>query len=513
MKRTFMGAFPNLRHIVAALAGSLCLMSGPALPLDLGGMTFGVWPPKPLTVHMSRAPGFFRMVGGVAFNQVATGHEDLTIAALTYDPRQPDGKRLQITLDSHDGARHQVWASLFDWELLPIANFADSEYQSVVTLYGSLEDKEEEQRQTRAGNQIINFHPAFQDTLLGLRLLQTDLLVIDQNAAELFRENSTYIIGVGEAKFSNTMLQQQKERLAMVENWMRQQESPDNYFDSYVVSDIDQPVSFSFIEDRLVLTGTPIWYCWRESKVTESTAAKMSAEFAKRIATVSPDAAVVLLRRLFNYDYRIFKDKLEDELFPQLNASEEKVRVAARQELDKKMRDKRAQLIKAFLTQTKQSMLSNSTRSYPRLIHQDRFLKELEKGSAASNEELFEEISTAVKKLEERNPILLEVESFADSIRKDDPIDLMTEYSSELTSTIKKVGGINRYVYAAALKTMRYSAFFRRFKQDDPTAYEAFRESISAINIKPAQPKGYDVKTPSVYPRYLSLLQRWFYGD
>lgn len=513
MKRTFMRVFPNPRHIIAALAASLCLMSDPALPVDLGGISLGNWPSKPLTIHMSMAPHFFRMVGGVAFSQVATGHEGLTIAALTYDSRQPDGSRLQITLNSHDGTRHQVWASIFDWELLPIANFADSEHHSVVTLYGSLVDEEDDLIVKLTGNKIINFHPAFQNTLLGLRLLQTDLLVIDRNAANLFTEFGTYIMGAGETPFNKTILKQQEERWAIVENWMGEQALRGNVSQSYVVSDIDQRVSFSFTGDRLVLRGTPIWYCWRESEVTESTAAKMRAEFDKRIATVSPDAAIVLLLDRFDYDYYIFQNELKDELRAQLTASEEKVRVAVRQKLDQKMHDKRAQLIMTFLTQTKHSMLSNNTRSYPRLVYQDRFLKELKEGSTTFNEQLFEDIRTAVDNLGENNPIRLEVKLFNKSIREDLPIDPMKKYSYELTSHINKAGGINGYVYGAALKTMRYSAFFRRFKQDHPTAYEAFRESISAINIKPAQPKGYDVKTPSVYPSYLSLPQRWFYGD
>ncbi len=45
---------------------------------------------------------------------------------------------------------------------------------------------------------IVRFHPALRDTLLGLRLMQLDMLIISEDAADLPKRNDEYVLGRGE---------------------------------------------------------------------------------------------------------------------------------------------------------------------------------------------------------------------------------------------------------------------------------------------------------------------------
>jgi hypothetical protein len=110
---------------------------------------------------------FVGRVGGVSFEatmnlkQFAGGAVDLT-----YDATRPDGSRVILTLGS---VRESL--SLWDWQARPIAEFADSKYTAAVSLFGEGPNREQ--------FFYIDYHPAFFDRLLGLRLLQADIMLID----------------------------------------------------------------------------------------------------------------------------------------------------------------------------------------------------------------------------------------------------------------------------------------------------------------------------------------------
>lgn len=111
-----------------------------------------------------RSYRFLRVVGGVNFEThiELSGHA----VVLDYDPNANDGNRATAVID---GKRYSL--PLYDWELAPIVSYADSEYTAVVSIFGEGPDME--------NYYYVRYHPAFEDTHLGMRLVQSDIFLMD----------------------------------------------------------------------------------------------------------------------------------------------------------------------------------------------------------------------------------------------------------------------------------------------------------------------------------------------
>jgi hypothetical protein len=133
---------------------------------------------------------FVGRVGGISLEATATLPDDLKALSmrLEYNASERDGSRLKVHLGDNTYS-----AGIYDWQLVPIAKFADSEFTGVVSLFGEKTDD----------NQFnIVYHPAFLDTLLGIRLLQADALLIDvQQFSHLPKFNGKVVLGEGETDF------------------------------------------------------------------------------------------------------------------------------------------------------------------------------------------------------------------------------------------------------------------------------------------------------------------------
>lgn len=167
--------------VVALAQATLCAQ------LQLGSYTLysAAAPTLRDPTHLSIGVGSQRMlagVGGVAFDQIAepAGNLEVRALGLAWDPSASDGARLSVTLDD---SRYTV--PLHDWQLVPIATFADSDFYSAITLFGQLNDVAQEKKVRDAGGDIINYHPALADTLMGLRIFQFDVLILELSSTEL----------------------------------------------------------------------------------------------------------------------------------------------------------------------------------------------------------------------------------------------------------------------------------------------------------------------------------------
>ncbi len=222
--------------------------------------------PDHLDIGLTK-PGYVGSVGGVAFDKIASPVSNLTFRnlSLDYDPNRDDGKRLWVIVDGK-----RFLAPIYDWQLIPISKFADSRYYACVTLYGRLDKEEEEERELNNRSRIINYHPAFINTLLGLRLFQLDVLIWEPNAIDLPKNGDTYILGAGESepninanklglKEYNTYEAGLKgyniSRNRLVSNML----SPSN---SYVICDQGRDIRFDFKDGTLTITGEPFFYFW-----------------------------------------------------------------------------------------------------------------------------------------------------------------------------------------------------------------------------------------------------------
>lgn len=193
-----------------------------------------------------KSPGFVRGVGGVDFDEVAVPSAELTnkVINMEYNPNEEDGYRMSIKID---GSYYHPY--LPDWQLVPIAEFADSQYDACVSLFGE---------NTDIFNYDIIYHPAFENTLLGLRLLHADVMLMDLDEfKELPKINGTMILGKGETGNVST-------------NWSSAATNVRDIIDKYdpqswVLTDDDITVNF-FIsgQNRLEFTGNPYYFLWKD---------------------------------------------------------------------------------------------------------------------------------------------------------------------------------------------------------------------------------------------------------
>jgi hypothetical protein len=201
--------------------------------------------------------GFVSGVGGVAFSGIA--RPDATLSgkaiALHYDKGTTDGHRLQVLADSSTAT-----ADLPDWMLIPIAKFADSEFDACVSLFGP---------NTSAVAYDIVYHKSFQNTLLGMRLLQADMILFDLGETwRLPQRGGVVVLGLGESG-----AKQMDETSARTIDAALQ----GGTFQSWVMTDQDEEVVFAVRDGQLELTGAPYYYFWA-SNVEEVQAAQQRLE-------------------------------------------------------------------------------------------------------------------------------------------------------------------------------------------------------------------------------------------
>lgn len=244
------------RLLTVLLAILLPLQAG---ALELGRVSMARRPGIALRTGVSAAPAFFRAVGGVAFSGVAKSKDKSRVVDVFYDAQAEDGLRLRVALKTPAGETRRVRADVPDWMLLPLVKYASSKHGACVTMFGKLQDQEEEAELREDLSRIVNYHPAFDNTLLGLRLLQADMMLLTEDSADLPKEGGAYLLGIGETPPN---LDINRYNFARVEQWLLRQ-TP---YSSYVIGDHAQNVYFWIDGDRLQLSGDPYWQTWRMPK-------------------------------------------------------------------------------------------------------------------------------------------------------------------------------------------------------------------------------------------------------
>jgi len=239
-----------------------------------------------LEVNMNKWGGltsasFLTQVGGLAFESIAVPEKNLVgkTIELHYDKHQRDDKRFSINIiDSKtcspflpnwdififfDDCSTEIGTyHLFlpDWQLVPIARYANSKFDAIVSLFGK--------NMTKNQYDIV-YHPAFKDTLLGLRLLQMDILLMDMSSSsfqKLPKFNNKTILGRGELNHVQASLNEQK-RTARREI---KRVIDETTYRSWVFTDSGIEVKFNIQGSKLKLTGYPYHYFWKFQWATKT---------------------------------------------------------------------------------------------------------------------------------------------------------------------------------------------------------------------------------------------------
>lgn len=228
--------------------------------IQLGNMSYGRINAPNLMRTASRGATFFRGVGGVAFEAVAKGEDGLKVTNLRYDSKAVDGDRLKLTISGKDGEFTNITGNIYDWQLVPIARFANTSYIAAMTLFGESSDPKLGEEILKTGGRIINYHKDFEDTLVGLRLFHADILIFQHNAVDLFKtKGGNYILGKGEIKPD---LAANKDKFQKIKKVLEVSRSNGSTYASYVVGDLGQKVTFSVVGSKLKFAGTPYWWMW-----------------------------------------------------------------------------------------------------------------------------------------------------------------------------------------------------------------------------------------------------------
>jgi hypothetical protein len=219
--------------------------------------------------------GVVRRVGGVSFDTVAASADNLRVnsVALDYLPDRADGERLSVIINNQ-----RVQAPIYDWQLIPIAKFADSDLYSCFTLFGELDDANELADLRARNGYASNYHESFKDTLMGLRLFQLDNLIINPYSWDLVTNRGVYILGAGESA-PNKQLNQQALR-----NFVRLNPDLTNgSFASYVISDRRRQAVFRIEGSTLIIQGEPSYTFVGRTTPTEAEVRQAQLDVKKEV--------------------------------------------------------------------------------------------------------------------------------------------------------------------------------------------------------------------------------------
>ena len=380
-----------------------------------------------------RKPGYVGRVGGVAFDKVASPVEDLTFKSLSlnYHSDSVDGHRLWVTVDGQNFS-----SPIYDWQLIPIAKFADSRYYACVTLFGKLFDTERQKRVKQRGGRVINYHPAFINTLLGLRLFQLDILIVEPESIYLPKNGVNYILGKGESKPNIKANSIGRNKYF---NYKKRNKAGLREEYSYVICDHDRDIRFDFRGGSLTITGEPFFYFWWY---------KDGEPGYDRVAAVSAISNEIKIRidseRMRNPDTFNEKEWYVNALVEQIHEYEQGHTFHSNSLINELMKAQGVEVRKVFL------------RKYSVSVLREALLR-----------------LRAVMAFEAVIPF--------------------KEYSEQLSGQPQMLRAINPAVWDAGVNVMRYAAFFRYCKQNHPKEWQIF---IDQINKAPAiSPQ---VRTPSI---------------
>jgi hypothetical protein len=477
-----------------ALALCLVCLLPVAQALELGSLSMVQMPGRPMpSITFSRSPAGFTAyalkVGGVAFTSTAASSDGSKVLGFVYDGAAPDGTRLRARVKTADGTAMTLPLAAPDWIHVPLARLVATDDTGAVTLFGELEDKALEEKLKEEQNAMIaSYHPAMKDTLLGLRLLQADMLVIEDNATDLFKDKGKYILGKGETAPSQQDLKRNQAALKAVQKWIEAQ--PDQ-FSSYITGDMGSKVTYAVVDGKLKLSGTPNWYCWRFDDK------KLDALYMQNARALSSDAFVV-------FSVERLGDRAKAAL---------KERARTLSEADMQDAGKRSVVLRStmdgVLKSTSGEILAHVKASGDSsLIDRAALAKAHAAGDTQEMARLLRDARDFVSAMPENGARVKKINGESADLgrkyreaREHTPVVQMPKYSQSLSAQIRKASGINRPVFEALQTSTRLAAVMRAAKENDPAGYRQYVASLARVPVTVAHPPGYVLRTPTVYPR------------
>jgi hypothetical protein len=419
--------FRTIFYLILVLMAGYQILHTQYLGLKLRFNTFSA-PTLTVPDHLSIGLTYQRFmytVGGVAFDKVALPAETQKVTSLSinYLPNKADGKRLGLTINGKE-----INTKIYDWQLIPIARFANSSYYSCFTLFGNLTDANKEDEVLNDGGEILNYHPEFTNNLFGFRIAQLDMLILYQDCTDLPTMKGKYILGNGE------LTPDISSNLTGLNNFLTYangiQSSLQMKFRSYVICDYGQDIRFDFPKDSLTLTGNPYYYCWRfRNDDPNYSSANITDSIIKDI------------------DQIIQTKKKENPSF-----------------------NERTWYIDALVEAAK------TYKSGYDLYASGTFVDLLKITSTADQKNFLDKYSTSS---------LWQMLISVKSDMTDYSVVYLKEYSERFSARVDLLQSINPAIWDAAANLMRFGAFFRYCKDNYPDQWKSFLQQTGNINVEP----------------------------
>jgi hypothetical protein len=188
-------------------------------------------------------------IGGVLFQATALprGNAVNQPVSVSYNPAKADGQRLAVTIG---GAI--ISPLLYDWQFIPVARYADSEYNACITLLGQPTNSE---RITDTDyHMYLEVHPAFSNTLAGFNLFLIDAMLVDANPNRMRRITGSFsetVRGYNDREFDET---KSAGSAGLISRMLQDRQYR---WDSYIYTDCGTDITYDVVNGRLVFTGVP----------------------------------------------------------------------------------------------------------------------------------------------------------------------------------------------------------------------------------------------------------------
>lgn len=434
-----------LRNVSVAIVSLFFILPGSTLfaqqTMSLGNLRFTL-PNAEATladrsISITMAEGnissyYYKIIGGIAFTQTAIPDFDVHSISIQYNEKD------ERAIAYINGNYYIIPLETFI--LSPTVKFADSNYDVVMTMYGS-----EYGRRIGQKKENILFHDAFIDNIAGLRLLQVDALYRLGGANGQFP-----IFGDGEYCFTNSERREYRSKdeslIAYGSSYSKSARRAygsiadiiSRKFNSFIYTDINQPIHFSCDGRQLTFTGLPYY------------------QFSRNSDKADP---VV--------EYNWYKNIMEnyDIFFNALDLMKEYMSLFSPEAIGKIQNVD----YKALLAPLKD--IFNEVASNPNLTEEQKayeFLRRRDEWVASMNN------TSAVEFI---NSFTLMATIFSP----------MWESADEITDSLRNkpelVRSLNPIVYSEVDQICQWSAFFRYVKEKSPTAWRKFVAQVSAARI------------------------------
>ena len=197
---------------------------------------------------------YYYLVGGIAFTQQAI--PDIKVNSLDMQYSTIDNSAY-ITINGNS-----ITIPIHFFELKPIVNFANSDDDVVMTMYGAQYGEIHKEEK-----QDILFHPAFIDNMMGLRLLQVDALTLlsGMNGEFPIFDDGNYCLTFSEwTRYQRLCRQYEANGGSYIDNSQSVYSKIYDTLDegnicSYIYTDLGQPIHFSIDNNKISFDGLPYY--------------------------------------------------------------------------------------------------------------------------------------------------------------------------------------------------------------------------------------------------------------